>query len=740
MNTKEHSEEIDVHKYWLILKSRWPVVVLVFITVSGLSTLFALKQKPSYEVIAKLLIKAERNASLTGLDVKIGELDALGPSQQKDPLITQAETVKSIPIFKKAIQSVPAPAGLKKITPEELLERFRIKAISGADVLQISYQSSDPAYAAAIVNAVVNEYIASNVSANREEAAAARRFIDSQLPKTEAAVGKAELALRQFKERDNIIALSQETGQAVTSIGNLDTQLDQARVAFASANARSAEFQRQLGMDPQAAVDLGALRKSSGVQDVLTKLQSAQSQLAVDRTRYRDNHPTVINLQSQVNSLNALLDQRVVEVINRGQKIPVGKLQPDDLKQNLIASYLQSEVDRTGLSQQIDKLTALQENHKKRATDFPRLETNQRELERQLKAAQTTYETLLAKLQEVQVAENQRVGNVRLVQPATVPEKPSSSRKLLLLAAGNIAGLLLGIAMAFLLDLFDQSVNSLKLIKEQFDYTLLGVIPSGDRRSERLDRLIPKVERGTPRILNRDNPLAIDRRAYQMLQSNLAFLSFDRKLKSIVVTSSMDGEGKSEVAVNLAVEMAQRGQRILLVDTNMVHPSLQAVWDIPNVVGLSHVLVGKRKADEAIQEVMSNLYILTTGGAVPDPMALLDSNRMATLMAEFSACYDFIIFDAPSVHHWAEHSVLGNVADGIVLVVRPGILTIAAAQAAKEKLASTKHKVLGMIANGVNLRKESDRYAHDMEYSVVDLDNNHLVWDHVPFNGKNFRV
>jgi polysaccharide biosynthesis transport protein len=740
MNTKEHSEEIDVHKYWLILKSRWPVIVLVFITVSGLSTLFALKQKPSYEVIAKLLIKAERNASLTGLDVKIGELDALGPSQQKDPLITQAETVKSIPIFKKAIQSVPVPAGLKKITPEELLERFRIKAISGADILQISYQSSDPAYAAAIVNAVVNEYITSNVSANREEAAAARRFIDSQLPITEAAVGKAELALRQFKERDNIIALSQETGQAVTSIGNLDTQLDQARVAFASANARSAEFRRQLGVEPQTAVDLGALRKSSGVQDVLTKLQSAQSQLAVERTRYRDNHPTVINLQSQVNSLNTLLDQRVVEVINRGQKIPVGKLQPDDLKQNLIASYLQSEVDRTGLSQQIDKLTALQENHKKRATDFPRLETNQRELERQLKAAQTTYETLLEKLQEVQVAENQRVGNVRLVQPATVPEKPSSSRKLLLVAAGNIAGLLLGVAMAFLLDLFDQSVNSLKLIKEQFDYTLLGVIPSGDRRTERLDRLIPKVERGTPRILNRDNPLAIDRKAYQMLQSNLAFLSFDRKLKSIVVTSSMDREGKSEVAVNLAVEMAQLGRRILLVDTNMVHPSLQAVWDIPNVVGLSHVLGGKRKADEAIQEVMSNLYILTTGGAVPDPMALLDSNRMATLMAELSARYDFIIFDAPSVHRWAEHSVLGNVADGIVLVVRPGILTIAAAAAAKAKLASSKHKVLGMIANGVNLRKESDRYAHDMEHAVVDLDNNHLVWDQVPLNGKNFRV
>jgi polysaccharide biosynthesis transport protein len=740
MNTKAPTEELDVQKYWRVLKRRLPVVAGVFITALAISTLAAWRNQPSYDVVAKLLIKAERSSSLTGLNVKIGELDGVGNSLQKDPMTTQVEMIKSIPVFTKALAAVPAPPGEQAMTPESLLDKFKIKLLPGSDVLQVSYQSNHPQYSMAIVNAVINEYIASNISSNREEAVAARRFITSQLPQTEAAVREAEMALRRFKEQGNIIALNQETTQAVTSIGNLDTQIDQARAAFADANARSTQLRQQLGVDPQAAVELGALRKSSGVQEVLTKLQTAQSQLAVERVRYRDNHPIVINLRGQVNSLNGLLDQRVAEVINRNQTIAVGKLQADDLKQNLTASYLQSEVDVTGLSQRIAQLSALQESQKKRATALPGLEKTQRELERQLKAAQTTYETLLAKLQEVQVAENQRMGNVRVLQPATLPEKPSPSRKGLTIVAGSIAGLLLGVALAFLIDLLDQSVNTLEAMREQFDYTLLGVIPPHRAKRQWLAPSGSNMAQHAPKKISRDRSPSIDREAYQMLQSNLSFLSDDQKLQSIVVTSAVDGEGKSEVAANLAVAMAQQGRRILLVDANLIHPSMHTVWDIPNTVGLSHVIIGQNNAAEAIQEVMPNLYVLTTGGTVADPMALLDSNRMATLMAELGGRYDFVLFDAPSVNRWTDDAVLGRGVDGIVLVARPRMLTIAAANMVKAKLGGGKPKVLGIVANGIKLRKPQDRHTHDVNHDKVDFDDNSPVRNQVSLNRHNSQV
>ncbi len=741
MKTKEHTEEIDVHKYWRVIKRRFPVIALALLAGAGLSTLAARRQKPAYEVVAKLLIKSD-NASLTGLNVKIGELNPLGTSQIKDPLITQAETLKSLPVFKKAVQSVRPPVtGGRAVTPEYLLENFKVKPVTGTDVLQISYESDDPEYAMSIVNAVINEYIAGNISANREEAVAARRFIDSQLPQNEAAVLKAEMDLRQFKERGQIIALNQETAQAVTNIGNLDAQIDQARASLADAMARSTEFRRQLGMNPIDAVALSALKKSSGVQEVLTKLQMAQSQLAVERTRYRDMHPTVVNLQQQVNSLNGLLTQRVNEVTNRNQPVPIGQLQLDDLKQNVTASYLQSEVERNGIAERIKELTVLRETYKTRTTNLPALEKTQRELERQLKAAQATYETLLAKLQEVQVAENQRLGNVRVVQSATAPDQPSPSRRSLTIAAGSIAGLLLGIATAFLIDIFDQSVKTLKALREQFDYPLLGIVPTHHRPGRWSSKFGAGLDRTVLQIMSRDRPRSREDEAYQMLQSNLAFLMADRGFQSIVVTSCGAGEGKSEVAANLAVQMAQFGRRVLLVDTNIAHPSLHAVWDRPNVLGLSQVLMEKTKADAAVQEVIPNLYLLPTGGGESNPMALLDSNRMATVMTECSTRYDLIIFDAAAVHDWADASVLSRMVDGILLVVRPSIVTRSTADATIAKLAHVQQKVLGIVANGVSLAESPERHTLAPSHYTTDGDRHYpVVLDSAPLPRNNSRV
>jgi polysaccharide biosynthesis transport protein len=701
---KANAEELDLQRYGRLLKRRWPIVAISCLTVTGLATFVALHQKPAYEVVAKIVIKSEPNSSLTGINVGLGDLKALGASQQKDPIMTQMETVKSVPIFKQALASVPLPPGQKLLTPEALLKAVKVKETAGADILQISYQSDNRQYGTALVNALVQEYIASNIRDNRAEAAAARQFISQQLPKSEAGVRQAELALRQFKERGNIVALGQETGQAVTRIGDLNTQVDQTQAQLTESRARLAKLRQQLGTNPQMAVDLGRLRKSSGVQEVVTKLQTAQSNLAIERTRYRENHPIVTNLRSQVESLNALLAQRVAEVSPNGPPVAVGQLQSDDLNQTLTASYLQTEVDVTALSQRLDQLSAQRAMRQNRAATLPGLEATQRELERQLKAAQLTYETLLTKLQEVQVVENQQVGNVRVVQPATAPDKPAPARRVLIMTAGLLAGLLSGIALALLWDLLDQSLPTLTLIREQLDEPLLGAIPVVDRSRRRWD---------TPQLLRRDAPQSIACQAYQMLQANLMFLSDDRGLKSLLVTSAIDGEGKSEVALNLAVERAQMGRRVLLVDLNLAQPMLDAVWDLPNVVGLSQVLMGTGQADAVLQAVMPNLDLLMTGGTRPDPVSLLESQRMAKVVRDYVGRYDLVIFDAPAVSRWVNVAMMGRLADGIVWVVRPGQLTITAANAAKAQLAPVRSKILGMVANGVNWRQEPDMVMDD---------------------------
>jgi capsular exopolysaccharide synthesis family protein len=204
-----------------------------------------------------------------------------------------------------------------------------------------------------------------------------------------------------------------------------------------------------------------------------------------------------------------------------------------------------------------------------------------------------------------------------------------------------------------------------------------------------------------------------------MLQANLKFLSSDKELKAIVVTSSVPREGKSEVSANLATAMVQVGRRVLLVDADMRHPSQHHIWELTNSVGLSNILVGEAELNAALREVMPGLDVLTAGVIPPNPVALLDSKRMASLIETFSKNYDFVIVDTPPLAGIADAPILGKMADGILLVVRPRVVDSANAKAAKEFLARSGQNVLGLVANGVIIKNEPDSYFYytNEEYS-----------------------
>lgn len=708
MDSKDNSEEIDFQKYWLVLKRRWSIATVIFGAILILTSLQLLKQKSSYEAKAKIIFREDRTSTLTGVgeELELGELRAIG--REAGPLQTQAEIIKSTPVTQEVIQSLSLD-----LEPQELADNLNVEPITGTDVLEISYKSKDPDLSTAIVNKIIDVYLNNHVQFNRAETRAASDFIRQQLPANEAAVREAESALRQFKEANGIIALPKEADSAVSILSSLDSEIAQAQAQLAKVTARSQVLQSQVGLESEQAVVFTALSQSPGVQEVLIQLQTAQAELSVEQTRYRDGHPAIDNLERRVEALNTLLQDRIEQVTGENQQVSAGSLQIGQLQQGLINDLVQSEADRAGLLQQIATLSNTQAAYRQRASSLPKLEQAQRELERRLQAAQITYETLLTRLQELQVAENQNIGNARALSSAVVSTiKPN--KKLALLTGGGV-GILLAIASAFTADLLDRSVKTLKESRDLFGYTLLTVIPAfggGKRRfySDKLDQPTPKLDQSIPRVVIRDLPFSAIAEAYQMLQANLKFLSSDKPLKTIVVTSSVAHEGKSEIAANLAVAMAQIGRRVLLVDTNLRHPVQHHVWDIVSPIGLTNVIVEQFDADVAVQEVLPNLFVLPAGVIPPNPIALLDSMRMAALVESLSNDYDFVIFDTPPLAGKADAAVLGKLTDGMLLVVRPGIIDSASASAAKEFLKQSDQHVLGMVINGVNVKSEPDSY------------------------------
>jgi capsular exopolysaccharide synthesis family protein len=631
-----------------------------------------------------------------------------------NPLDTQAEIVGSMPILQETINSLSLrdeDGALLK--PQDLSAGLAVKGIPGTDVLRIAYKSDDPRVAASVVNRLMEIYLKENIQSNRAETAAAREFIASQLPRTEAAVEEADLALRRFREQNNIIALNEEATAAVNIISTLEQQIAQAQSQLVDATARVQELQARVGLDPRQAVTLASLNQSAGVQEVLAQYQEVQRQLTVEQTRYREGHPSIDNLQRRLTALESLLQERVAQV-GGDQSVPIGSLQIGNLRQELIGDLVRAEAERLGAAGRLQALSSTQSIYRSRASSIPGLEQEQRELERKLQASLTTYEALLTRLQEIQVAENQNIGTARIISSASIPEDSVGLSSKLILAAGGLSGLLLAITAAFAIDLLDRSVKTVKESKEVFGYPVLGIIPAlsaaekNNLNPVRSEQLRPDV----PGVAVRDLARSPVSEAYRMLQANLRFASSDKLLKTIVVTSSVSKEGKSAVSANLATAIAQGGQRVLLVDADMRSPVQHHIWKLPNLVGLSHVIVDRRSVRELAQEVMPNLYVLSAGVIPPNPVALLNSKRMTAVIAECTEHYDFVIFDTPSISGTADATMLGKMTDGMVLVVRPGVVDASKAIVAKEFLAQSAQNVLGMVVNGVNAKSEPDSYLY----------------------------
>lgn len=711
MDSTESS--IKFQQYWLMLKRHRLPVSAVFLSVFALTALSLLLQKPVYVAEGELLFKkTSTTSSLTGLGKEIGQLSPL--QDQTSPLDTEAEIVRSVPITQKTITTL----ALKNtdgtpLTRKQFLKQLQVSHVKGTDVLQVSYKDTDPHMAAAVVNAVMAVYLENVLLANRAETVSAGEFIEQQLPQAEVTVRKAEVALRKFKEENEVVNLEEEAKSAVAVIADLQRQINVAQGGLADANAQSAESQKQLGMDLQEAATMTSISQSPAVQEVLKEVQQVESQLAIDRSRFQENHPTIATLKNRKAELQGLLQERLKRVLEGKRQKSNENSQISEFEQKLSEDFVRLETRRIGLANQVAALSTVEAAYRQRVNNVPRLEQQQRGLESQLQAAQTTYSLLLQKLQESKIAANQNVGNARVISPALVPGEPVAPRKALSLVTGVLLGSLFGVVTARILEAKDQSIRTVDEARKLFGFTLLGLIPCF-KKSEKLhlhngNLEQSSLERSTPEIVVRDSPRSPLSAAYRMLQTNLKSLP-DKDKKVIVVTSSVPKEGKSTVSANLAVTMAQLGRKVLLVDADMHCPLQHQIWKLPNQLGLSNLLLGQAELRTTVKPVVDNLDVLTSGVMVPNPTSLLDSQQMALLIDMFSASYDFTIIDTPALNVDADAPILGKMAGGVLLVVRPGVVDSASATFAKEFLEQSGQNVLGQVINGVIPKNEPHSY------------------------------
>ncbi|NJM56911.1 MAG: polysaccharide biosynthesis tyrosine autokinase [Synechococcales cyanobacterium RU_4_20] len=518
-------------------------------------------------------------------------------------------------------------------------------------------------------------------------------FFGAAAAQTELAVRTIESELRAFREKNKVLALKQQTDALVQNIDRVDTEIDNARIQLDEVSQQIKALQGQLGMTSKAAAEATSLSSSTMVQQLLTELQSVQRELDQARSRFQETHPIVQGLRDQERALQSRLQTSSGQISPDLSATSLKNLQLSALDQQLTAELVKLEVEQAGLLTRVDGLSQVRQQQVGQSQSIPLLEQTQRALERRLEAAQTTYSLVLQRLQEIQIAENQTIGNVRVIAQATLPDKPDSTDKKLLLLGGLTLGLLGGTAAALFADLLDGSVKTAEEAADLLGYGLLGVIPSGRSSSG------PAQLRPFELDSSSDQHALQISSAYSNLQANVRLLSATQEPKTLMITASSRREGTSGVVANFAASIADSSSKVLIIDANLESSAQAEIWQCSSANGLLDVLSSRASLHAAIQDITPFLSVLPMNRLNQRPLTMLDFKKIEVIVHDLRKQFDFVVIDAPCLSDSVDASVLGTLVDGILVVVKPQVAKKNDILAAKRRLEHADRKVLGVVAN-----------------------------------------
>jgi capsular exopolysaccharide synthesis family protein len=695
----KNKSHFSLEQYLLKLKRRWKPAILVFLATLGSAIALSFFLEESYQAKGKLLFKQNTAASL-----RVGEENSQSSNllTNQTPLNNEIEKITTSPVLQKTIDRLGlTDESGNPLKPETLAQNLDIELVGDSDVIEVAYDSEEPELAANVVNTLMDIYLQEQIISNRAEPANAKEFINRQLPEIEAQVETAESELEEFRTTNNIIDLQAEKKIIVQELGTLNREIASIGASYEGKQAQAQAIGDRIGLNLEQAIAANELGNTPIVQSTLSELANTEIELAQERQRFNDNHPSVASLLDKKANLRQQLKQSIAENIGEGVEVSDGILNSGQTeKETLLDNYINLKIEELNLQRQLSSVSRSQQNYLERAKSLPQLEKTEQELVRKAEAVNNTYTALLDSLQQVELAQNQQTQNIEIIETANTPED-SSSQRIPLIALGLVSGLFLANATVFTLEWRDRTIKSVAELKKKLPFKVLGILPQLDDYPEQ-------------GVTVRDEPDSYVSELYRMLQANLKFMNTESSPQVIMITSSVSGEGKSTIAANLATAIAQLDRHVLLLDGDLRKPTQKNLWQI-EAAGLQEAIREQKPLASAVVRPMAKLDLLISSDKLSNPLALLDSPEMSQLIAQGRKTYDLILIDAPPLPVSADVLTLSKMVDGILFVSRLGVVEQESAELALEILTSIDSNILGMVINGVK-GKEFDRYSYSSKY------------------------
>nr|WP_290223847.1 polysaccharide biosynthesis tyrosine autokinase [Trichocoleus desertorum] len=689
----------------------------VFSGVVSIAAILTFLAEPVYQSSMQLLVESNYqskrgengNAEMSFADARVEVDTATQLTLMRSSHLLQ----RAVKILKPEYPDITVAELQKSLVLTQLVED-KVKT----KVFEVVYTDSDPEKTKKVLQAIQKAYQDYNREQQRQRLAKGLSFITDQVPKVEKQVKQAEDALEKFRDRQNLIdpeAQSKALFDALNSVRQ-DQRTNQAQLR--DTQARYAALQQQVKRSPQEALVASRLSQSSRYQALLNELQKSELALEQQRLRFKDADPHIKSLleqrQRQLNLLRAEVSRVLGTVpaqLNQSGSdlLRAGQLGATDL--TLITQLVEAQVNTRALQARGQTLNQTEQQLTTELKRFPRLLAEYGRLQPNVQVGRETLQQLLTARQELALEIARGGFDWQVVEAAQLGTQigPSLKQNLLL---GAVAGLILGSVAAFVREGIDDAVHSSDELKKQVAVPLLGLIPAVPRSgfSEPMLNLsfrkAPALAPATLQVV--DWPPF--RESLDLIYKNIQLLNSTFPFKSLVVTSALAGEGKSTLALGLAMSAARLHQRVLLIDADLRRPSLHKQLNLPNEEGLSTLLASDRPITEEhsyIQPAIaySNISILTAGPTPTDPAKLLSSQRMAELISTFEESYDLVLLDAPPVLGIVDAILAASFCNGVLMVGRMGQVTRSELTQATNML--HKLNVIGVIANGAEMSASS---------------------------------
>ncbi len=692
--------EPHLYDYLLILrKHQWLVLsfMLTVVTIVGVATF---RMHPVYIATAKLEIDRENGSILPfqASDSYDYAMDMDNYIETQSRILT-SETMALQTIRNSGLAAHPdfsnggvvseaiATGSLanQKRPPEiaAFLGSLTVKRIPNSRLMEISFESTDPVLAARILNAHLENYKAQNIQSRYDATAEASAWLASQLSDLKLKVERSETDRINYERENQIWSLDNDKG-------NMTTQ----RLSDLNKDLTDAESETLKKRALYEYAESGALDAVPQLRDntVLQDMQKRRAELSVLYTdavnQYGPNFPKVQRLQAQIKDLE---DQMTRE--RRG------------IVMELKSDYDEARAREELLSERLDQQKAETNAMSEKMVQY-------NILKRDADANKALYEGLLTKLKEAGISAGLKSSNIRIVDPAMIPSAPSRPAKARNIALAFLVGLVGGIGLALLREYLDNTVKTPDDVENLSRLPSLAVVPAfGDtgtanRRTGLLKGVSTNGHDKRIELVAQHLPKSQMAEAFRALRTALLLSQPDHPPQVILVTSALPREGKTTAAANLAVTLAQLGDKTVLVDADLRKPGVGRLLNLGSgkYAGLSSFLAGASTLDLVTvpHPAIPNLAAIPTGPLPPNPADLLSSHRLADAIAELRTKYKFIVIDSPPIMAATDAVILSVQADGVLLVVRSGETPKEAFTRSRDLLVSVKSNLLGVVLNAVD--------------------------------------